>query len=56
MNKNDLKPHAIVLPSYCPVMVCMTKHIAEDVVKALGYKDARVIRATKKDIAYISGK
>lgn len=53
MKSNDLKPHVIVLPSYCPVMVCMTKKIAEDVVKALGYKDAKVVRATRRDVEYI---
>lgn len=53
-SKEDvLAPHVIILPSYCPVMICLSKDIAEDVAKRRGYKEYRIRQATKKDVKCI---
>lgn len=49
MNKG-LKCHTIILPSYCPVAICITKDAAVDLAEARGYKDYRIELTTKKDI------
>ena len=40
--KSEYQPHTIILPSYCPVAICSTKIIAEDMAKARGYKNYRI--------------
>lgn len=48
--KKELKCHTIILPSYCPVAICITKASAEELAKARGYKNYRVELTTKRDL------
>ena len=54
--KEDLQPHTIYLLSYCPVMICATRKIAESVADVI-YKNGtyRIRRSTADDIRYIVG-
>lgn len=47
---DEYSPHVIILPSYCPVTICCTRHIAEDTAKACGYTNYRIAKATKRDL------
>ncbi|QHJ81725.1 MAG: hypothetical protein [Caudoviricetes sp.] len=47
----ELRPHTIILPSYCPVVICLTRGIAEEVAKSRGYKGHRIEPTTKRDMA-----
>lgn len=49
--KKDLKCHTIILPSYCPVAICLSRDIAENLAESRGYKDYRIEPTTKRDIA-----
>ncbi|KGA24926.1 hypothetical protein AO825_08365 [Pectobacterium brasiliense] len=51
--KSEYKPHTIILPSYCPVAICSTKSIAEDMAKARGYKDYRIEKTTISDVKHV---
>lgn len=53
-SKDDLKPHVIILPSYCPVAICMTKEIAETMAKMMYIPGRYTIRlATEEDVKYV---
>lgn len=53
--EDDLRPHAIVLPSNSPVAICLSRGIAEAYAKAAyphgGYK---IRLARKDDIEYVT--
>lgn len=52
--KEDQKPHVIILPSYCPVAICMTKEIAENMAERLYKPSTYTVRlATEQDIKYV---
>ncbi|UTC25254.1 hypothetical protein P7_064 [Pectobacterium phage vB_PcaM_P7_Pc] len=47
--KQDYLPHVIILPSYCPVAIALTKDIAEDLARKRGYSNYTIRKATKQD-------
>lgn len=53
--REELKAHTIILPSYCPVMICATKAIAEEVAKVRGYNGYVIRRSTARDIQIVTG-
>lgn len=54
--RSDLDPHTIYLLSYCPIMICITREVAENVAAKL-YKAGsyRIRRSTEDDIKYVIG-
>lgn len=50
----DLRPHCIYLLSYCPIMICISREVAENVARLL-YKEGtyRIRLATADDIKYV---
>lgn len=54
MKNTDLLPHTIILPGYCPVAICATKKIADDLAAKYGYKDCYIVRTNKEHIALIA--
>lgn len=51
---DHLLPHCIYLMTYCPIMICITKEVAESVAREL-YKEGTYLvgLATAEDIKYI---
>lgn len=53
--KDELKAHTIILPSYCPVAICLTKEIAQNLATSRGYKDYRLEVTTQQDVKCLLG-
>lgn len=54
--KREFKAHTIILPSYCPVAICATKKIAEDLARSQGYENYRIVLTTQEHIEWVMGK